>query len=43
MKFGPSIKLLVVPLAGWLNALDLTPQLPPVAVHVFLGIVNCVF
>ena len=38
MEFGAWIKLLVVPLAGWRNALDLAPQLPPVAVHVFLGI-----
>ena len=37
MKFGSSVKLLVVPLAGRRNALDLAPQLPPVAVHVILG------
>ena len=37
MEFGAWIKLLIVPLAGWRNALDLAPQLPPVAVHVILG------
>ena len=42
MEFGAWIKLLVVPLAGWRNALDLAPQLPPVAVHVFLVMVKSV-
>ena len=37
MTLSPSIKLLVVPLAGRLQALDFAPQLPPVAVHVLLG------
>ena len=37
MKFGPSVKLHVVPLAGRCNSLDLASQLPPVAVHVLLG------
>ena len=37
MKFGSSVKLLVVPLAGRCNTLDFAPQLPPVAVHVILG------
>ena len=42
MKFRPSIKLLIVSLAGWCNALDLAPQLPPVAVHVILVMVKSV-
>ena len=42
MEFGAWIKLLVVPLAGWCNALDLAPQLPPVAVHVILVMVKSV-
>ena len=33
---GPRVKLLIVPLAGRLQTLDLAPQLPPVAVHVLL-------
>ena len=37
MEFCAWIKLLVVPLAGLRNALDLAPQLPPVAVHVILA------
>ena len=37
MEFCAWIKLLVVPLAGRRNALDLAPQLPPVAVHVILA------
>ena len=37
MEFGAWIKLLIVPLAGRSNALDLAPQLPPVAVHVILS------
>ena len=42
MEFCAWIKLLVVPLAGLRNALDLAPQLPPVAVHVFLVMVKSV-
>ena len=42
MKFCAWIKLLVVPLAGRCNALDLASQLPPVAVHVFLVMVKSV-
>ena len=42
MEFGAWIKLIIVPLAGWCNALDLAPQLPPVAVHVILVMVKSV-
>ena len=42
MEFGAWIKLIIVPLAGRCNALDLAPQLPPVAVHVILVMVKSV-
>ena len=36
VALGPRVKLLIISLAGRRNALDLAPQLPPVAVHVIL-------
>ena len=42
VALGPRVKLLIISLAGRRNALDLAPQLPPVAVHVILVMVKSV-